>query len=85
MKRYLNRIWTNCGRFLGIVLLLLPFVGSAHANAEELNIYSHRQAFLINPFLDAFTAKTGIKTSNFQLDIILHDPEGSRSKVPALP
>ena len=63
MKRYLNSIWTNCGRFLGMVLLLLPFVGSAHANAEELNIYSHRQAFLIDPFLEAFTAKTGIKTN----------------------
>ena len=31
--------------------------------AEELNIYSHRQPFLIQPFLDAFTQKTGIKTN----------------------
>ena len=31
--------------------------------AEELNVYSHRQPFLIQPFLDAFTQKTGIKTN----------------------
>ena len=30
---------------------------------SELNIYSHRQPFLINPFLEAFTKKTGIKTN----------------------
>lgn len=29
--------------------------------AEELNIYSHRQPFLIKPFLDAYTKKTGTK------------------------
>ena len=29
----------------------------------EVNIYSHRQPFLINPFLEAFTEKTGIKTN----------------------
>ena len=31
--------------------------------AAELNIYSHRQQFLLQPFLDAFTAETGIKTN----------------------
>ena len=31
--------------------------------AGELNIYSHRQQFLLQPFLDAFTAETGIKTN----------------------
>ena len=31
--------------------------------AAELNIYSHRQPFLIKPFLSAFTEKTGIKTN----------------------
>ena len=30
---------------------------------EELNIYSHRQPFLINPFLEEFTKKTGITTN----------------------
>ena len=34
----------------------------AGASAAELNIYSHRQQFLLQPFLDAFTAETGIST-----------------------
>ena len=28
--------------------------------ADELNLYSHRQPFLIEPFLEAFTAETGV-------------------------
>ena len=31
--------------------------------SSEVNIYSHRQPFLINPFLEAFTNKTGITTN----------------------
>lgn len=31
--------------------------------ADELNIYSHRQPFLINPFIDVYTAKTGVKVN----------------------
>ena len=31
--------------------------------AEKINIYSHRQQVLSQPFLDAFTAKTGIGTN----------------------
>ena len=31
--------------------------------AEKINIYSHGQQVLIQPFLDAFTAKTGIDTN----------------------
>lgn len=44
--------------------LLLPVFGTfvGAANATTLNIYSHRQQFLIEPFLTAFTAETGIKT-----------------------
>jgi iron(III) transport system substrate-binding protein len=30
---------------------------------EEVNIYSYRQPFLIQPILDSFTAQTGIKTN----------------------
>jgi len=50
--------------FAATVLSLLmavtaPTVG---ASAAELNIYSHRQQFLLQPFLDAFTAETGIST-----------------------
>ena len=36
--------------------------GGAQA-ADELNLYSHRQPFLIEPFLEAFTAETGIKVN----------------------
>ncbi|MEC8643307.1 MAG: extracellular solute-binding protein [Pseudomonadota bacterium] len=36
--------------------------GPAVAAAAEINIYSHRQQFLLQPFLDSFTAETGIKT-----------------------
>ena len=63
MKWNLSNIWSNCGWTLGMAMLLVTFVWPANASAEELNIYSHRQAFLINPFLEAFTAKTGIKTN----------------------
>jgi len=31
--------------------------------AEEVNLYSYRQPFLIKPFLDVFTEKTGIKVN----------------------
>ena len=30
-------------------------------NAESLNIYSHRQPYLLKPFIDAYTKKTGVK------------------------
>ncbi len=36
---------------------------AASAGAADLNIYSHRQQFLLQPFLDAFTAETGIATN----------------------
>ena len=42
-----------------ITLLVCP----SFAASEEINIYSHRQPFLINPFLEAFTKKTGIETN----------------------
>ena len=44
--------------FVFIALILTPYL-----NAKELNIYSHRQPFLINPFLELFTQETGIKTN----------------------
>jgi iron(III) transport system substrate-binding protein len=43
-----------------VILLFLTFTN--FLKSEELNIYSHRQPFLINPFLDEFTKKTGIAT-----------------------
>ena len=43
-----------------IVFLFLSFTKVIGA---EVNIYSHRQPFLINPFLEKFTEETGIKTN----------------------
>ena len=47
-------------------LIVLGLLGSMFlfpiVNAQELNIYSHRQPFLIEPFLEAFSNSTGIET-----------------------
>ncbi len=52
-------------RALPVTLLSLLMLGAIvqSAHASEVNIYSHRQQFLLQPFLDAFTAETGIKTN----------------------
>jgi iron(III) transport system substrate-binding protein len=47
-------------KLLSVILYLLF---SNFASAAEVNIYSHRQPFLINPFLEKFTESTGIKTN----------------------
>ena len=46
-------------------LLAILFIYSpiTHLVAKEINIYSHRQPFLINPFLELFTKETGIETN----------------------
>ncbi|MEH6469736.1 MAG: Fe(3+) ABC transporter substrate-binding protein [Halopseudomonas sp.] len=49
-----------------VALSSLPFAAATMAPAqaaEEVNIYSYRQAFLIKPMLDAFTEETGIKAN----------------------
>ena len=46
-----------------IVGFLLFFSIISISLASEINIYSHRQPFLINPFLELFTEQTGIKTN----------------------
>lgn len=52
------------GAMLGSAIALAAMVGSTAAKADgEVNIYSLRQPFLIEPLLEAFTAKTGIKTN----------------------
>ena len=43
--------------------ILIYWFFSNFAQASEVNIYSHRQPFLINPFLEKFTESTGIKTN----------------------
>jgi iron(III) transport system substrate-binding protein len=55
-KNLLNR-FVRLITFLIIIMILQP------ANSAEINVYSHRQPFLINPFLEAFTKKTNIKTN----------------------
>ncbi|TKB43255.1 extracellular solute-binding protein [Thalassotalea mangrovi] len=45
------------------IILAAALIGSAFsALAEEVNIYSYRQPFLIEPMLEKFTEQTGIKT-----------------------
>lgn len=48
-------------RTLQLAALLPALCISSHAQAEDVNIYSYREPHLIQPMLDAFTAKTGIK------------------------
>ena len=51
-------------KLLLATMLLFTCLGHTQTTlAAELNIYSHRQPFLIEPFLEAFTEKTGIKTN----------------------
>ena len=46
-----------------IMICLVCVLSPLAALASEVNIYSHRQQFLLQPFLDKFTAQTGIKTN----------------------
>ena len=51
-------------KFILAAMFLFTCLGQTQATvAAELNIYSHRQPFLIEPFLKAFTEKTSIKTN----------------------
>ncbi len=53
----------RAGRLAALSLLTsVSFASLAHA-AGEVNIYSYRQPVLIQPMLNAFTKKTGIKTN----------------------
>ena len=64
MANWVNDVMFGCKKPLAALFVLLTFGLGAHsAYAEELNIYSHRQEFLINPFLKAFTAKTVLATN----------------------
>jgi iron(III) transport system substrate-binding protein len=46
-----------------LILFVLATVASAAQAAEEVNVYSYRQPFLIQPMFDAFTRDTGIKVN----------------------
>ena len=50
-------------RFFKLVTFLFVIMVAQSAYSGEINVYSHRQPFLINPFLKAFTKETGIKTN----------------------
>ena len=55
---------TNDIKKIRIIFLALCInLTSIVANGGEINIYSHRQPFLINPFLEFFTEETGITTN----------------------
>jgi iron(III) transport system substrate-binding protein len=47
----------------GAVSLVALACGTASAQSGEVNIYTYREAKLIQPLLDAFTKDTGIKTN----------------------
>ena len=49
-------------KYTVLALLFSVFSGSAASAAEQVNIYSYRQPYLIQPLLDAFSKKTGITT-----------------------
>jgi iron(III) transport system substrate-binding protein len=49
---------------VGALMMAVAMATSAPASqAEEVNVYSYRQPFLIQPILDAFTKETGIKVN----------------------
>ena len=52
----------NYLRYL-FLIFFASFYLSGLSFSSEINIYSHRQPFLINPFLEKFTESTGIKTN----------------------
>ena len=54
-------------KFAYITLLFVPLFFSSYASASEVNIYSYRQPFLIEPLTTAFTNKTGIKVNTVYL------------------
>ena len=48
---------------LNLIFLFIIFIFAPYVKAKEINIYSHRQPFLINPFIQAFEKETGIKSN----------------------
>jgi len=46
---------------INLLLIVITIFISNIANAKSLNIYSHRQPYLLKPFIEAYTKKTGIK------------------------
>lgn len=60
MKNSLFRKFRTAVIATGVFAVTTASAGLDARAAEEVNLYSYRQPFLINPILDAFTAETGI-------------------------
>lgn len=61
---------------LGLMAVVLSMLaGQAYADQGEVNIYSYRQPFLIEPITDAFTKETGIKVN------VLYSKKGIAEKL----
>ena len=61
-----NKKFYKSHRFLILVVLILTtgtVFSPKSVMAQELNIYSHRQPFLIKPFIRAFEKNTGVKVN----------------------
>lgn len=52
------KAWLSAGAALALLA-----AGNAHAQSNEVNVYTYRETQLIQPILDAFTKDTGIKTN----------------------
>ena len=48
---------------LAVALAIVFDTTASGASSRELNIYSHRQPFLINPFLEAYERESGVTTN----------------------
>ena len=46
---------------INLLLIIITIFIPNIANAKSLNIYSHRQPYLLKPFIEAYTKKTGVK------------------------
>ncbi len=44
-----------------IITIILTFISNNYVKANNLNIYSHRQPYLLKPFIEVYSKKTGIK------------------------
>ena len=73
-KRKQNLVF---GFLLFSLLIGLGVPSLVSADPGSINIYSHRQPFLIKPFLKAFTEKTGVKTN------ILYSKRGLAARIQA--
>lgn len=63
MRTMLPSSATRWSIVAGLMMLILLTLFGSPLRAGELNIYSHRQPFLIKPFLDAYTKETGTKVN----------------------